>query len=123
MQCLTGVRRPCLSYSSHIAILVRTNCANSFTPCILYIAGRSDLSEGARAKWMSLAFYSFLKWVNLLMSDGMSVINHCGNVSDRFHIERGCRQGCPFSPYLFILCVEILALKIREFLGGVPQKL
>ena len=58
--------------------------------------------------------YSFIKWINLLLNDVSSCINHCGNITERFKVGRSCRQGDPISPYLFILCIEIMAIKIRQ---------
>ena len=35
-------------------------------------------------------------------------------MSDFFYLKRGCRQGDPISPYIFILCAEILGKMIRN---------
>ena len=42
----------------------------------------------------------------------MVIVN--GQTTQWFTVERGCRQGDPISPYIFILCVEISAIMIRE---------
>ena len=65
-----------------------------------------------------LSFFNFgqdlIKWVEILLHDFKAVINHCGNISRSFNIGRGCRQGDPIASYLFILCIEILAHKLRN---------
>ena len=44
---------------------------------------------------------------------GSTVVNN-GNRTNRFKPSKGVRQGCPLSPYLFILSAELLANKIRQ---------
>ena len=38
-------------------------------------------------------------------------------ISKPFKLERGIIQGDPFSPYLFIVAVEMLAIAIRQNLA------
>ena len=35
-------------------------------------------------------------------------------MSDFFKLKRGCRQGDPISPHIFILCAEVLGQMIRK---------
>jgi hypothetical protein len=57
---------------------------------------------------------NFVNWVNILYTNiNSSVINN-GRTTDYFPLERGIRQGCPLSVYLFLLAVELLATHIRN---------
>ena len=54
------------------------------------------------------------KWINIFYTNIKSTVLVNGQSSPWFEIKRGCRQGDPISPYLFVLCAEILATMIRE---------
>ena len=54
------------------------------------------------------------KWIKTFHNNIKSTISVNGNITEWFTVSRGCRQGDPLSPYIFIICVEILAIMIRE---------
>ena len=65
-----------------------------------------------------LKFFNFgeslIKWVDIILNNFTACINHCGNISQTFNIKRGCRQGDPIAAYLFILSIEIMAIRMRQ---------
>ena len=54
------------------------------------------------------------QWIEAFYCNLKSSVIVNGKASPQFNVEQGCRQGDPVSPYIFILCAEILAIKIRE---------
>ena len=56
---------------------------------------------------------SFLHWVRLFYTDVQSCVNVNGYLSPFLVLSRGVRQGCPLSPLLYVLVLEVLAVNIR----------
>ncbi len=56
----------------------------------------------------------FKKWVKILYNKPIISIKNNGWLSKDIKLHRGVRQGCPLSALLFVLTVEIMAIKIRQ---------
>ena len=54
------------------------------------------------------------QWIEMFQKNSNSRIILNGHLSEPFSLERGCRQGDPISPYIFILCSEYLALAFKN---------
>ena len=64
----------------------------------------------------------FVTWIKVLYAKRKSyVINH-GNLTECIDMQRGIFQGCPISPYLFLLVIECMAHAIRQNpnIKGIP---
>ena len=57
---------------------------------------------------------NIIQWISTFYKDRSSQVLNFGHMTDSFNLERGVFQGCPLSPYIFILAIEVLALRIRQ---------
>ena len=56
----------------------------------------------------------FCKWMKILYTNPALMFKNNGWISKKIFPTRGIRQGCPISALLFIIVVEVLAIKIRS---------
>lgn len=93
---------------------------NHQEPGLLFIADFEKAFDKIQWKFIKqcLSFFNFgknlIQWFETLYNHPVSRVINNGHISDTFLLTQGVRQGCPLSPYLFILCIEILAIKIRN---------
>ena len=57
---------------------------------------------------------SITHWIKTFYTNIQSAVTQNCFLSEFFNIQRGCRQGDPLSPYIFILCAEILGILVRH---------
>ena len=66
----------------------------------------------------TLKFFNFgnniINWMKSIQINSYSYIVQNGHISDKVLLHRGCRQGDPVSPYIFVLAAEIMATAIRH---------
>ena len=56
----------------------------------------------------------FTRWILKFYTNINSCVHVNGQYSQWFDMKRGKRQGDPLSPYLFLICAELLASVIRQ---------
>ena len=56
---------------------------------------------------------SFIQWIHLLYSNASAILNINGFLSKLIPFNRGVKQGCPLSSFLYVMVIEILALQLR----------
>ena len=59
---------------------------------------------------------SLRQWIKTIDTDVECCVINNGWTTSHFKISKGARQGCPLSPYIFIIhvCAELLACMIRQ---------
>ena len=79
-------------------------------------------------RWLMLVLETFgfgpdfLQWVKVLYTNLRASIIVNGHVTSEFEYQRGLRQGCPFSPLLYVLCIEPFSNRVRTNpnIKGIP---
>ena len=56
----------------------------------------------------------FIRWISTFNTEIYASVLQCGYLSNPIHVGRGCRQGDPIAPYLFIICSFFLTAMVNQ---------
>ena len=66
----------------------------------------------------TLKYFNFgeflIKWIALFNKNASCCVSNNGYFSLFFPLQKGVRQGCPLSPYLFIMWIKLLSFTVRN---------
>ena len=57
---------------------------------------------------------SFIDWIRVLYANASTKVKLNGYYTNSISLNRGLRQGCPLSPSLYVLIIELFALLLRN---------
>ena len=95
-------------------------CASHDRPGLLIVLDFSKAFDTIEWKFISevLEIFKFgdtlIDMIKLCQYNSTSKVEQNGYLSSPIILKRGCRQGDPLSPYVFVMCAEILSHVIRE---------
>ena len=99
---------------------VINNCNNKNIPGFILLLDFEKAFDSISWKYINkvLRFFNFgenlIKWITIFCNNFQLCVIQNGFFSKFFKIGRGCRQGDPVSSYIFLLCVEIMGIMIRN---------
>ncbi|XP_010463164.1 PREDICTED: uncharacterized protein LOC104743817 [Camelina sativa] len=69
---------------------------------------------------------NFIHWIELCICSASFSVQVNGELAGYFQSKRGLRQGCSLSPYLFVICMNVLSLMLDkaatdQFIGYHPR--
>ena len=95
-------------------------CSSEQIPGILMVLDFSKAFDTIEWEFISKALQifsfgnTFINMIKLCQFNSTSRVEQNGYLSTPISLERGCRQGDPLSPYIFVVCAEILSHVLRE---------
>ena len=56
---------------------------------------------------------NFIDWIRVVYANASTKVKVNGHYTNPIFLKRGLRQGCPLSPLLYVMIIELLALQLR----------